>query len=226
MPEEQGVIQGAPAGLAARPAWVCVIAPCVYVRTGLRALLSASGRQVVTTLSTHDKLAAFGGASDVDEAMLVCHLPARLGAMLDTLFFVAACLVPGAPCRWRRIVLLTTLPPCWLFDSLCALTEDAGAAGGVEVISPCRPLPVLRAVLTEDVRLPLAAQTRRLWRCALTAAELQVLQALLCRQQSFVAVARARGTETNTVKAQKQTAFLKLRVRTWSGALNWGGDGV
>lgn len=215
----------APAGLAVRPTWICVIAPCAYVRTGLRALLSASGRQVVTALKTHDGLALKGGP-EADTAVLVCHLPSRLGSALDTLFFVAACLSPGATCRWRRIVLLTTLPPCWLFDTLRALTEDVAAVEQVELISPHEPVSVLKAVLTTGSRQPLVAQVPRRWRCALTRAELQVLQALLCRCQDFTAIARARGTDAGTVKTQKQMAFLKLRVRTWSEALNWGGDGV
>jgi DNA-binding NarL/FixJ family response regulator len=165
------------------------------------------------------------GPADTQPEMLVCHLPARLGAALETLFFVAACLGPGQRDIWRRIVLLTDFPSCWLFDALYALTEDASAAGRVEAISLRREVAALQAVLTGDVRAPLAAQTHRLWRCALTAAELQVLRALLCRQQSFLFVARARGTEINTVKSQKQSAFLKLRVHSWSGALNWCGDG-
>ncbi|MEL5558974.1 hypothetical protein [Serratia ureilytica] len=214
-------ILSASAGPGPEP--VCVITACTWLRAGLEGLLTSPGRRDVRFLTAPDDgLIAAAGLSG---AALVCHLPARLGSALDTLFFVAACLAPGRREAWRRIVLLTDLPPCWLFDVLHALTEDAAVAGGVEVVSLRKDVAVLQAVLTGDVLVPLSAQTRRLWRCALTAAELEVLRALLCRQQSFVAVARVRGTEINTIKAQKQTAFLKLRVRTWSGALNWRGDG-
>lgn len=211
----QSVIQDGPPDFVVRPARVCVIASCAYVRTGLGELLSEVGVDDAMLLASPND----GWADDAVPDVLVCYLPPWLGSALDMVFFVAGCLSPE-----RRILLVTELPPCWLVDALRALTEDARTAGSVEVISPFLSVPALRVVLTES-RLPLSAQPRRLWRRALTAAELHVLHALLCRCQDFVTVAHVRGTCVNTVKNQKQMAFLKLRVRTWSEVLKWRGDG-
>ncbi|CAI1210790.1 helix-turn-helix domain-containing protein [Serratia proteamaculans] len=215
------------------PPYACVIDPCAFAREGIVSLMTEEGGGEVSSLDSGTAYLQL----PLDErlrpvSLLVYRLPTALPPLLEALCFLRRFLtlhLQDAPTGRRpqtRVVVLTDLPPFWLYDTLRSPLHPKGALLSVSVLpAHCRPQQlrtVLAGMEAHALLAPLALKTPT-WRRTrgLNAGELDVLRRSLVDKLTIADQARLGRKGVKTLYSQRLSAMRKLGVRSLSGLLRW-----
>lgn len=223
-----------PARGAIAPPQACVIDRCAFARDGVASLVRERYTGAVLSLDCGAAYLRLPLAERVRPVnVLVYRLPTALPPLMDAVCFLRRFLNQHAqstqPGRrpWVRVVLLTDLPPFWLYDTLRSVLSQEASMLSVSVLpARCQPQQ-LRAVLTrawpgtllvqQALNTPTVKRTR-----GLSAGEVNVLRHLLVDDITIAAQARQGGRSAKTLYSQRLSAMRKLGVSSLCGLLRWG----
>lgn len=165
-------------------------------------------------------------------SLLVYRLPTALPSLLEAVCFLRRFLTlhqqdrPSEARPPMRVIVLTDLPPFWLYDTLHSQQALDDALLSVSVLpAHCRPQQlrtVLSGMASHSLLVHLALKTPVLRRArGLSVGEVDVMRSLLLDNLSIVEQAQLRGRNIKTLYSQRLSAMRKLGVRTLSGLLRW-----
>ncbi|EHN8908232.1 response regulator transcription factor [Enterobacter hormaechei] len=213
--------------------YACVIDPCAFAREGIVSLMAEEGAGEVSLLDSGTAYLQLPLEERLRPvSLLVYRLPTALRPLMEALCFLRRFLtlhLQDAPSERRpqtRVVVLTDLPPFWLYDTLRSPLHPTGALLSVSVLpAHCRPQQlrtVLAGMEAHALLVPLALATPTLRRTrGLNAGVLDVLRSLLVDNLTIAEQARLGRKCVKTLYSQRLSAMRKLGVRTLSGLLRW-----
>ncbi|MGP2734217.1 hypothetical protein [Serratia bockelmannii] len=204
-----------------------VIASCAFTRLGLMAALGPQkGILSLPSITAWLALPLVKRLQPVE--VLVLRLPTTLVPLLESLFFLKGFLAQYNYSQQfdTRIILLSDLAPCWLRETLKALTGSDLVLRKVSVL-PSRSAPnQITACLAKGERASLYVHERAepAGQCerGLTAGEAMVLRDLLHSRLPVQVLARRRQRSAKTIYTLRRTAMEKLGVQTLVELLRWG----
>lgn len=204
---------------------VCIVEPCSFSRLGLASL--AGGRNVVALASGSDWLSLPLCQRVRPVSVLVYRLQEALAPLMDGLDFLRDFLTQSQ--RWAdppRVLLLSDVPPYWLYNTLNGLMGKQGGGHLVSVISAHSTTAQVVTALKKNNRAALLINQAGLVpsscrRSGLTAGEVGVLRDLLAWGISILQQARWAGVSPKTRYSQQHCAMRKLGVRALVGLVRW-----